>query len=234
MLDRSGSMRANNSLVEAAGEAFVAKLLPADKARIGSFAARIQVDPRAFTSDQTELLRILRTELQPDGPTPLWNAVNVGMTALLRQEGRRVVLVFTDVDRPMTCTHNVSLGDAAAGRTSVMVYAIGWLAGIRMAADRTAARRRAERRLRRRALRPCQEPDKGWPNRSKPAAAIRADQHGRLQTTFAHVADELHAVCVGFVPAKLDNKTHSSRQPAWAYRTHAQIACRCGGPGAHG
>ena len=39
MLDRSGSMRANNRLVEAAGEAFVERLLPADKARIGSFAA---------------------------------------------------------------------------------------------------------------------------------------------------------------------------------------------------
>ena len=78
MLDRSGSMRANFRLVEAAAEAFVETLLPADKARIGSFAARIQVDPRDFTSDQEEMLNILRTELQPDGPTPLWNAVNVG------------------------------------------------------------------------------------------------------------------------------------------------------------
>src|SRR4051812_30432349 len=132
MLDRSGSMQANNRLVEAAGEAFVASLLPADKARIGSFAARIQLDPREFTSDQAELLRILRTELQPDGPTPVWNAVNVGMTALLRHDGRRVVLVFTDgVDSPMNfSTHNVSLHDAMkrAQEEDVMVYAIG-LAG---------------------------------------------------------------------------------------------------------
>ena len=129
MLDRSGSMRANNRLVEAAAEAFVGKLLPADKARIGSFAARIQVDPRDFTSDKEEMVNILRTELQPDGPTPLWNAVNVAMTALLRQEGRRVVLVFTDgVDQPMNfSTHNVSLKDAMsrAQEEDVMVYAIG-------------------------------------------------------------------------------------------------------------
>ena len=122
-------MRANNRLVEAAGEAFVERLLPADKARIGSFAARIQVDPRDFTSDKDELVRILRTELQPDGPTPLWNALNVGMTSLLRQEGRRVVLVFTDgVDMPMNfSTHNVSLHDAMkrAQEEDVMVYAIG-------------------------------------------------------------------------------------------------------------
>ena len=38
-------------------EAFVGKLLPADKARIGSFAARIQVDPREFTSDRRRCCR---------------------------------------------------------------------------------------------------------------------------------------------------------------------------------
>src|SRR6266849_5829254 len=46
LLDRSGSMRANFELVEQAAEQFVAVMLPADKARIGSFANRIQVDPR--------------------------------------------------------------------------------------------------------------------------------------------------------------------------------------------
>lgn len=77
------------------------EMLPGDKARIGSFSNRIQVDPREFTPDRDELLRILKTELQPEGPTPLWNAVSVGITALARQDGRRVILVFTDgVDRP--------------------------------------------------------------------------------------------------------------------------------------
>ena len=102
LLDRSGSMRANFDLVEKAAEEFVNAMLPADKARIGSFSNRIQIDPRDFTSDHDELLDILATELQPEGPTPLWNAVNVGITDLLHQEGRRVVLVFTDgMDAPM-------------------------------------------------------------------------------------------------------------------------------------
>ncbi len=96
LLDRSTSMRGNFELVEKAAEAFVEVMLPADKARIGSFSDRIQVDPRDFTADHGELLNILRTELQFDGPTPLWNAVNVGITDLLHQQGRRVVLVFTD------------------------------------------------------------------------------------------------------------------------------------------
>jgi VWFA-related protein len=132
LLDRSGSMRANFELVEQAAEQFVAALQPADKARIGSFATRIQVDPRNFTSDHEELVKILRTELQPEGPTPLWNAVNVGITALLHEQGRRVVVVFTDgVDMPMNFSaNNNSLKDVMkrAEQEDVMVYAIG-LAG---------------------------------------------------------------------------------------------------------
>ena len=224
MLDRSGSMQANNRLVEAAGEAFVQKLLPADKARIGSFAARIQVDPREFTSDQAELLRILRTELQPDGPTPLWNAINVAMTALLRQEGRRVVLVFTDgVDRPMNfSTHNVSLHDAMkrAQDEDVMVYAIGLAShmpygggGHRGGYGRYGGRGgmggygggRYGRSV-------DQEPDKGLAKIAMETGRrlLRADHAGDLESTFARVADELHRqYALGFVPAKLDNKTHS-------------------------
>ena len=102
MLDRSVSMRQNFGLVRKAAETFVERLLPADKARIGSFSNRVQVDPREFTSDKNELHDILLTQLQEEGPTPLWNAVSVGMTALLHVEGRRVVLVFTDgMDSPM-------------------------------------------------------------------------------------------------------------------------------------
>jgi VWFA-related protein len=129
LLDRSGSMRSNFTLVEKAAEEFVNVMLPADKARIGSFSNRIQVDPHDFTSDHETLINILRTELQPEGPTPLWNAVNVGITDLLHQEGRRVVLVFTDgMDAPMNFSHtNSSLKDVMkrAEEENVMVYAIG-------------------------------------------------------------------------------------------------------------
>jgi VWFA-related protein len=132
LLDRSTSMRANFALVEKAAEEFVGVMLPADKARIGSFSDRIQVDPRDFTADHDELVTSLRTELQSGGPTPLWNAVNVGITALLHQQGRRVVLIFTDgADAPMGFSNNnSSLKDVMkrAEEENVMVYAIG-LAG---------------------------------------------------------------------------------------------------------
>jgi VWFA-related protein len=130
LLDRSTSMRRNFDLVEKAAEEFVAVMLPADKARIGSFSDRIQIDPRDFTSDHDELRRILRTELQSEGPTPLWNAVNVGITDLLHEQGRRVVLVFTDgMDAPMNgSNNNSSLKDVMkrAEEQDVMVYAIGF------------------------------------------------------------------------------------------------------------
>jgi VWFA-related protein len=129
LLDRSGSMRGNFTLVQQAAEAFVEVMRPDDKARIGSFSNGIQVDPRDFTSDRSELQAILRTELQAEGPTPLWNAVNVGITALLHQQGRRVVLVFTDgMDSPMSSSQsNSSLKDVMkrAEEEDVMVYAIG-------------------------------------------------------------------------------------------------------------
>ena len=52
MLDRSGSMRGNVGLVEQAAEEFVKGLRPDDKARIGIFAERIDIQPAAFASDR--------------------------------------------------------------------------------------------------------------------------------------------------------------------------------------
>jgi len=49
LLDRSGSMKANFDLEERAAEAFVHQMLPGDKARVGSFAKSIQIDPEEFT-----------------------------------------------------------------------------------------------------------------------------------------------------------------------------------------
>ena len=237
LLDRSGSMRANFGLVEQAAEHFVSALLPADKARIGSFSNRIQLDPRDFTSDHEELLSILRTELQPEGPTPLWNAVNVGITALLHQQGRRVILVFTDgVDSPMNfSSNNNSLKDVMkrAEEEDVMVYAIG-LAG----SDASGGARggfggpppggrrggggfppgrggygagMGGGRFGGRMPYP-DKPDEGLPK----IAAATGGGYFELTTmrdltaTFSRIADELHhQYALGFAPAVLDGKMHA-------------------------
>jgi VWFA-related protein len=234
MLDRSVSMRRNFELVEKAAEKFVEELGPGDKARIGSFSNRIQVDPRAFTTDHGELLGILRSELQEEGPTPLWNAVNVGITALLHEEGRRVVLVFTDgVDAPFNPGPNSSsLKDVMkrAEEENVMVYAIG-LAGVNGSAAFSG--RRGGR----------VPPGGGYgtggrggfggfggggggprglggaPDRPDPGLAKIAAETGGgyfeltntddLATTFKRVAEELHhQYLLGFAPPALDGKTH--------------------------
>ena len=229
LLDRSGSMRRNFGLVEKAAEEFVNALLPADKARIGSFSNRIQVDPRDFTSNHEELLGILRTEPQEAGPTPLWNAVNVGITALLHQQGRRVVLVFTDgMDNPMNFSGaNNSLKDVMkrAEEEDVMVYAIG-LAGSGPSGGRFGGRgpggyggRAGGRRggyggggyggYGRRA--PVDKPDDGLPK----IAAVTGGGYfeltstSDLASTFQRVADELHhQYALGFTPVALDGKMH--------------------------
>jgi VWFA-related protein len=229
LLDRSGSMRANFDLVEKAAEEFVNVMLPADKARIGSFASRIQVDPQTFTSDHDELINILRTELQPEGPTPLWNAVNVGITALLHQQGRRVILVFTDgMDEPFPGQSSNSLKDVMkrAEEEDVMVYAIG-LAGGGPSGRSFGGGRRGGYGGRGGGRRggsggggyggygrqaPVDKPDDGLPK----IAAVTGGGYfeltstSDLASTFQRVADELHhQYALGFTPAALDGKMHA-------------------------
>jgi len=210
LLDRSGSMQANFRLVEVAAGEFVRKLLPADKVRIGSFAGRVQIDPRDFTNDRQTMLEILATELQPAGPTPLWNAVGVGVTALLHQDRRRVILVFTDgVDSPMRSgANNVTLQEATrrAVEENVMVYAIGLATRMR-----GYGRRGGGGGYGGGYMRPMQQPDPGL----KKIAAETGGGYFELTSTndmsgaFARVADELHRqYALGFEPTKLDGKTH--------------------------
>jgi Ca-activated chloride channel family protein len=235
LLDRSGSMVPNFDLEEQAAEAFVRAMGPADKARIGSFATHIQVDPPEFTSDREELLKILRNDLQKDGPTPLWNAVDTAIDKLLLEQGRRVVLVFTDgVDMPLNfASHNSSLKDVTkrAEEENVMVYAIGLAGENGMPAGRGGDRGG-------RGLGPggfgspggfgggpggrglgsygggrpqLEKPDEGLP---KIAAATGGGYFElmtakNLASTFARVAEELHhQYALGFTPEKLDGKMH--------------------------
>jgi VWFA-related protein len=235
LLDRSGSMVANFQLVEQAAEQFVNALGPRDKARIGSFSNRIQLDPRDFTSDHEEMLGILRSELQEEGPTPLWNAVNVGITALLHQEGRRVILVFTDgVDAPMNFSSmNASLKDVMkrAEQEDVMVYAIGLAGengpitsggpggrggfghggGFGGFGGRGGFGGGAPGGYGGRSHRGVEKPDAGLPKIAEQTGGgyFELTSADDLPPTFRQVADELHhQYLLGFAPQKLDGKMH--------------------------
>jgi VWFA-related protein len=226
LLDRSGSMKRNFKLEQRAAEMFVHAMVPVDKARVGTFGSRIEVQPDDFTSDRDALFKILNGDLQSDGPTPLWNAVDVGIDKLLLEQGRRVVLVFTDgVDKPMNFSnHNKSLKDVMkrAEENDVMVYAVGLEGQNGTAAADVHTGDPLGRgglpgplggyRGRGLGTQPDMEkPDEGLP---KIAAAtgggyFELTSLGDLLSTFDRVADELHHQYVlGFTPETLDGKMH--------------------------
>ena len=137
--------------------------------------------------------------------------MNVAITGLLQQQGRRVVLVFTDGDdNPMNFKlNNLTLMDVMerAQRENVMVYAIGLEGSIPPGSQRGGFRRGGFGGggiL-------TQRPDPGL-------ATLAAETGGGyfeltraedLASTFARVADELHRqYALGFEPSRLDDKLH--------------------------
>ncbi|HXI31583.1 MAG TPA: VWA domain-containing protein [Vicinamibacterales bacterium] len=228
LLDRSSSMKPNFDLEAQGAEAFVRSMGPGDKARIGSFANEIRIDPDEFSSDRERLLRIIRQDLQEPGPTPLWNAVDRAIDKLLLEQGRRVVLVFTDgVDRPLNfAAHNKSLKDVTkrAEEHDIMVYAIG------LSGDNGMPGQSGDRNGRG-AMGPgaiaglggrgmggysgrqqeLEGPDEGLPKIAGATGGgyFELKTAATLISTFARVADELHhQYALGFAPEKLDGKMH--------------------------
>ena len=192
MLDTSGSMTLTLNLLKQAAEEFVARLLPADSARIGAFNDKIQFNSR-FMNDRDQLATDIRNMDYGNG-TRLWDALAASLDELKDIDGRKVILVFTDGDD--TESHNASLGKVVdrARVQEVMIYAIGlesnYFNGQRMV-------------------------------RSKPDGGLRkiADETGGgyfeltktadLAPTFTRVAQELHSQYVlGFTPTSLDGKVH--------------------------
>src|SRR5215470_3483046 len=129
LLDRSGSMKPNLALEVRAAETFVHGMLLEDRLRIGNFGKDIVIEPDDFTSDRDALFKVLHGDLQRDGPTPLWNAIDRAIDKLLLEKSRRVVVALSDgVDEPLDFTgHAKSMKDEMkrAEDSDVMIYAIG-------------------------------------------------------------------------------------------------------------
>jgi len=229
LLDRSGSMKDNYDLVRDAGGAFVDAMDPADKARIGTFSNRIEIEPDDFTSDRGKLVGILRGDLQPPGPTPLWNAVDKGLDSLRRQDGRRVILVFTDgIDEPM----NFKNGNASkrsvlkrAEEEDVMVYAVGLEPSQSRNGGKSPYSPGGMPGTMGRGGFPgggtgggtfggqpfIVGPDPGLKDLSSATGGgyFELSSANNLATTFRQVANELHhQYALGFTPASLDGKMH--------------------------
>ncbi|HEV3217028.1 MAG TPA: VWA domain-containing protein [Vicinamibacterales bacterium] len=198
MLDESGSMVNNIARVKDGAEQFLLRLLPGDRARIGSFEDKIIVSPD-FTNNRDELVRFLKEELQYGNGTRLWDAVDLSMSELSELDGRRVVLVFTDGgDDPGPGKH-VSFDTVLkrAQAEAYMVYAIGFHSKCRCG----SGGRMIET-----------DPD---PSLKKIAAEsgggyFELKEGADLSSTFTRVAQELHSqYVIGFTPENMDGKLHA-------------------------
>jgi len=97
LIDGSGSILPEFSRAVEGATSFVLHLLPADRARIGTFADRVKFGPR-FTSDRDELITYLRDEfnLIVGDETHLWEAIDESTKLLAEEHGKRVVVVMSD------------------------------------------------------------------------------------------------------------------------------------------
>jgi len=191
MLDTSASMTGSIALLKRAAEAFLIRLLPEDKGRIGAFNDKIQMNHR-FTSDRDELVTHL-SDLDYGNSTRLWDAAIAGLDELKPVDGRRVLLVFTDGD---DTDSKASLGTVIerARADETMVYAIGlesnFFNGQRM--QRT-------------------KPDRGLKRLAEETGGgfFELEKTSDLAPTFTRVATELHSqYVIGFAPTQLDNRVH--------------------------
>ena len=190
MLDTSGSMTLNLGLLKQAAEQFVLRLLPEDRARVGSFSDKIIISP-TFTSNRDELVRVLHEDIQFGNPTFLWDAIDESMSALTNETGRRVVLIFTDGADETSRRTNFSRVMARAQNEDFMIYAIGLQSQI---LNRTT---RPDRNLRKLA----EQTGGGY---------FELTERDNLSSTFTRVADELHRQYVlAFETPVLDGLIHT-------------------------
>src|SRR5438876_6255971 len=192
MLDTSGSMTLTIDLLKQAAEQFVIRLLPDDKARVGAFNDKIQINAR-WSNNRDQLVTDIK-DLDYGNGTRLWDAVGTALDELKGIDGRRVVLVFTDGDDTDSRPMNLGRVIERARADEVMIYAIGLESQYFNGQSRV---------------------------RTKPDSGLRkiADETGggyfeltkasELATTFTKVAQELHSqYVIGFTPTQLDNRVH--------------------------
>jgi VWFA-related protein len=190
MLDTSGSMTLNIDLLKLAAEQFVIRLHPQDRARIGSFSDDIRLSP-TFTSNRDDMIRILHTDIRYGNPTFLWDAIDLSLDALAKEEGRRVILVFTDGEDSKSVKTDFDQLLARVQNDETMIYAIGLQSHV------LGTVTKPDRRLR-------------VLSATTGGGYFELTQAVDLNATFTRIADELHRQYVlGFTPSVLDGLLHT-------------------------
>jgi Ca-activated chloride channel homolog len=193
MIDTSGSITASLGFVKEGAEQFLLRLMPDDKAQVGEFSDKIKFHPGNFIDDRDRLIYLLKNELDFGYPTRLWDAVDQSIDQLVTQDGRKVVVVFTDGDDTASKLGVGRVMDHAREK-DVMVYAVGLQTEYFNGQQRV--RSSPDRSLKKLA----EDTGGGYFELKKTAD---------LGETFTRVAQELHSQYVlGFSPETLDGKIH--------------------------
>jgi Ca-activated chloride channel homolog len=211
MLDVSGSMEGNLSLLRNSAQQLFTRLRQDDVARVGMFGHEVIISP-SFTRDPEELRRALPTSIAPDAPTPLWRATDEALGAFGEEGGERhVILVLSDgkdsgpIGFRQRFVSQVEVIDRARVE-DVMIYAIG----MRSRGPRPMQPGVGPGALQ--AMLMADMPDPGLARVAQETGGgyteIRFGQD--LGAAFARVADELHGqYLIGFAPPKRDGKVHN-------------------------
>jgi len=193
MIDTSGSMTAALDLVKDGAEQFLLRLLPEDRAQVGEFSDKIKFHPGSFIDSRDRLIYLLKNELDFGYPTRLYDAVDESLSRLEPEDGRKVVLVFTDGDDTASKLGVGKVMDRAREK-DMMVYAIGLVNEYFNGQQRVRT-----------------SPDRGLKKLAEDTGGgyFELKRTADLGQTFTRVAQELHSQYVlGFSPETLDGKIH--------------------------
>ena len=190
VIDGSGSMLSSFNAVTDGANAFIIRMLPNDRTRIASFADQIRMSP-SYTNDRDGLLEFMRNQfnLRMGNETRLWDALDQAVLDLGTQEGRRIVLVFSDGYDTTSALGAGSVQTDAVPR-DVTLYAIAMWTGRGSAATRPSG---SLERL-------AQETGGGF---------YELHETDEMNSTFTKIALELHQqYLLAFEPQTLDGKVH--------------------------
>jgi len=193
LLDASRSVVNGLERVVAAADHFVVRLRPGDRAKIGSFADDIRLNPD-FTADRDELSRRVNDlfDLRVGQVTRLWDAVQRAIDAFDDAGGRKVVVVFTDGDDTYSTTTFDAVLDSAH-RAGVRLYIV-LIDGL----DRLPEERMPEESAHLQDLSP-----------RTGGGYYTLEALGDFNAASTRMTDELHSLyLLGFTPDALDGRVH--------------------------
>jgi VWFA-related protein len=206
MVDVSGSMFRNLTLLRAASEQLLRQLGPGDLVRIGTFGDEIEIG-KAFTRDLNELLADVPTSISPRASTPLWNAIDQAIGDFGPAEGRPVVLVMSDSKDTgprfgRKWQTQLDVLDRAT-REDVMIYGIG-------VRSRGAGGGDFGRNPMAAMVGSLRDPGLGTLAEATGGGYLELLPRDDLASVFARVLDELHhQYLLGFAPPAKDGKEHT-------------------------